>query len=53
VRLLYRYNDQGHDVDPLLYDFVNLLSGYFFFLALRLNALNGTKEIAYTSRNYK
>lgn len=52
VRLLYRYQEQGNSVDPLLIDFMNLLSGYFFVLALQLNALDGIEEIPYISRNY-
>ncbi|MDL2325387.1 ATP--cob(I)alamin adenosyltransferase [Ruminococcaceae bacterium OttesenSCG-928-A16] len=52
VRLLYRYHQQGHTVPPLLLDIANLLSGYFFYLALKLNQLAGVNEIAYTSRNY-
>ena len=53
VRLLYKHNHQGHKVDDLLFDFTNLLSGYFFHVALKLNLLEGIKEITYTSRNYK
>jgi ATP:cob(I)alamin adenosyltransferase len=52
VRLLYRYNRTGKNVEPLLYDFTNLLSGYFFVLSLKLNALDGIDEIPYISRNY-
>jgi len=52
VRLLYRHSHQGHAVDDILFDFANLLSGYFFFLALKLNALGGVEEIPYASRNY-
>ena len=52
VRLLYRHIRQGHEVPDLLVDVCNLLSGYFFLLALKLNALAGTAEIAYVSRNY-
>ena len=52
VRLLYRHMQQGHTVPPLLVDVCNLLSGYFFLLALKLNALTGTAEEAYVSRNY-
>lgn len=53
VRLLYRYNYAGNTVPNILFDFANLLSGYFFNLALKLNELNGVDEIEYTSRNYK
>ena len=53
VRMLYRHNHQGNAVDDILYDFTNLLSGYFFLLAIRLNALGGVAEIPFTSRNYK
>lgn len=53
VRLLYRYDYQGNKVENILYDFTNLLSQYFFFLALRLNELNGVEEVEYKSRNYK
>ena len=52
VRLLYRHCRQGHEVFPMLLDLANLLSGYFFFLALKLNELEGVDEIAYVSRNY-
>ena len=52
VRLLYRHMRQGHNVPNLLVDVCNLLSGYFFLLALKLNALAGTAELAYVSRNY-
>lgn len=53
VRLLYRYCQQGHEVEPLLLDLANLLSGYFFYLALKLNEIEGVDEIPYISRNYK
>lgn len=53
ARLLYRHNHQGHDVEEVLLDFINLLSGYFFFLSMKLNALDGVEEIPYVSRNYK
>ncbi|MBC8530442.1 ATP:cob(I)alamin adenosyltransferase [Gehongia tenuis] len=52
VRLLYRYGER-HDVDPRVIDMANLLSGYFFALALRLNALAGVSERPFVSRNYK
>ena len=52
VRLLYRHGEQGHEVPPMLLDLANLLSGYFFFLALKLNASEGVEEIPYISRNY-
>lgn len=53
VRLLYRHAHAGHEVPTELIDLANLLSGYFFHLALHLNALDGVGEIAYESRNYK
>lgn len=53
VRMLYRYNYSGNEVPNILFDFANLLSGYFFNLALRLNDLNGVEEIEFRSRNYK
>lgn len=52
VRLLYRHMQQGHGVPPRLVDLCNLLSGYFFLLALKLNALAGVEERSYVSRNY-
>lgn len=51
VRLLYRHMER-HPVPPRLVDICNLLSGYYFFLALKLNALAGTAEVPYVSRNY-
>lgn len=52
VRLLYRYLHRGGSVPEGLLDLANLLSGYFFLLALKLNALNGVEEHGYHSRNY-
>ena len=52
VRLLYRHMESGHEAPPALVDVCNLLSGYFFLLALKLNALAGVPEETYISRNY-
>ena len=52
VRMLYRVAYSGKKVEPILFDFANLLSGYFFLLALKLNVLDGVEEIDYVSRNY-
>ncbi len=52
VRLLYRHLHQGHAVPEGLLDLANLLSGYFFHLAMRLNLLEGVEEVPYVSRNY-
>ena len=53
VRMLYRYSELGNEVLDILFDFSNLLSGYFFNLALKLNKLNDIDEIEFKSRNYK
>lgn len=53
VRLLHRYKESGNDVDELLFDFANLLSGYFFILAIKLNKDEGIQETEFISRNYK
>lgn len=42
----------GKKIDPQLYDVVNLLSGYFFMLALYLNQLENGEEVPFVSRNY-
>jgi cob(I)alamin adenosyltransferase len=52
VRLLSRYRQQGHDIEDLLFDFINLYSGYFYFLALKLNRDQGTEEVEFISRVY-
>lgn len=52
TRMLYRYIYCGNRVENILLDFTNLLSGYFFYLALKLNQLNGVDEIEFVSRNY-
>ena len=49
--MLFRSEKDGSVPDRLL-DLANLLSGYFFYLALRLNELEGVDEIPYESRNY-
>ncbi|MEG1457755.1 MAG: ATP--cob(I)alamin adenosyltransferase, partial [Acetivibrio sp.] len=53
VRFLYRYMEKGNPVDPILIDFANLISQYFFYLALKLNKMEKREEIPYISRNYK
>lgn len=53
VRLLYRYVQRGHEVPDRLLDICNLLSGYFYLLALKLNVLDGIEEHSYRSRNYR
>jgi len=52
VRLLSRFQQQGNDVDEILFDFVNLYSGYFYFLALWFNKNHGVKERPFVSRVY-
>ena len=39
-------------MEPALLDLTNLLSGYFFLLALVLNARAGQEEAEFVSRNY-
>lgn len=53
VRLAYRAEESGESAPDELYDFLNLLSGYFYRLALYLNRLAGVPEIPFRSRNYK
>jgi len=50
VRLLCRHAHDGNEVNALLRDFANLLSGYFYYLAFRLNELEGIAEIPHTLR---
>lgn len=52
VRLIYRHIQNGNTVDTNLLDFSNLLSGYFFGVALMLNKLSGVCETEFVSRNY-
>ena len=52
VRLLSRYQQQGNTVDEILFDFINLYSGYFHFLALWFNKNNGVNERHFISRVY-
>jgi ATP:cob(I)alamin adenosyltransferase len=52
VRLLYRHIASGNEVDDLILDFINLFSGYFYSLALKLNKDAGVKETEFISRVY-
>ncbi|MDR2102100.1 MAG: ATP--cob(I)alamin adenosyltransferase [Treponema sp.] len=52
VRLLYRCREQGVKTEPILFHFINLYSGYFYSLALKLNQDEGAAEIPFTSRVY-
>ncbi len=53
VRLIYRYIEYGNEVPNLLLDIANLLSGYFFSLALVFNLYENVEEVPFISRNYK
>lgn len=53
VRMLYRHAQSGGKVEPRLFDFANLLSGYFFQFALWINAADKFEEVPFISRNYK
>lgn len=53
VRLIHRHKEQGNNVDEIILDFFNLLSGYFFVLALKLNKDENICETEFISRNYK
>ncbi len=52
VRLIYRHMEQGVRGEEGLLDFCNLLSGYFFGIALLLNRWSKTPERDFVSRNY-
>jgi ATP:cob(I)alamin adenosyltransferase len=52
VRLLSRHQQQGSHVEDLLFDFINLYSNYFYFLALKLNKDQGVGETQFISRVY-
>jgi cob(I)alamin adenosyltransferase len=52
VRLLSRHHQQGNAVSQILFDFCNLYSGYFYFLALWFNKNHGEKECPFISRAY-
>ena len=52
VRLLSRFKQQGNKVDEILFDFANLYSGYFYFLALWFNKNHGVEERPFVSRVY-
>ncbi|MDR2343115.1 MAG: ATP--cob(I)alamin adenosyltransferase [Spirochaetaceae bacterium] len=52
VRLLYRHKEQGNSVRDILFDFINIYSGYFYTLALKLNQDEGVGEIEFKSRVY-
>ena len=52
VRLLSRYRQQGNVTDEILFDFCNLYSGYFYFLALWFNKIHSVVEHTFESRVY-
>lgn len=55
VRLMYRISEGSPDrqVPERAFDLANLLSNYFFYLALKINSSENRKEIAFLSRNYQ
>lgn len=54
VRMVYRYMYiTQHETSETMLDFCNLLSAYFFFLAIKCNQMNEVDEISFESRNYK
>jgi len=52
VRLLSRYKQQGNQADEILFDFINLYSGYFYFLAMWFNKNHDVEERSFISRAY-
>lgn len=52
VRLLYRHKQNGNEFDNILFNFFNLLSGYFFALAIKFNKDEGIAEKEFISKNY-
>jgi cob(I)alamin adenosyltransferase len=52
ARLLYRHKEQGNRVEDILFDLINLYSGYFYTLALKLNRDAGVAETEFKSRVY-
>lgn len=53
VRMIYRHIYAGNQVPDILLDFANLLSGYFFFLSMKLNDMEQVEEVEFISKNYK
>ncbi len=54
VRLLFREHERcPRDADALLIRLGNLLSNYFFLLALKINAEHGIAEIPFQTQSYK
>lgn len=53
VRMVYRHVQAGNRVPEELIDICNILSNYFFFLAMKLNQMDGVEEVEYQSRNYR
>ncbi|MDI9469755.1 MAG: ATP:cob(I)alamin adenosyltransferase [Bacillota bacterium] len=52
LRLLYRAEQAGNTVNPLLIDFFSRLAGYSFALSLIINLRFGIPERHFESRNY-
>lgn len=52
VRMIYRHIYNENIVPEIILDFANLLSGYFFFLSMKLNEISHIDEIEFESRNY-
>lgn len=53
VRMIYKHIYAGNRATEALIDACNILSNYFFFLALKINEMDGVDEMEYISRNYK
>ena len=51
--MVYRHVQAGNRVPEELIDICNILSNYFFFLAMKLNQMDGVEEVEYQSRNYR
>jgi len=49
-KALVRQLCKQNRANGLLYDFTNLLSGYFYYLAFKLNKIAGIEEIPFVSR---
>lgn len=51
--MIYRHKENGNEVPNLLFNFFNLLSGYFFSLSIKFNHDEGICEKEFVSKNYR
>lgn len=52
IRKLFAVKQEGRNIAPILFDFLNIITNYIFILAVYANKIEKIEEVKFSSRNY-